>query len=39
MRNSRFHDADLIRTPGWPLVFALAAALAIIVYVLLRATT
>jgi hypothetical protein len=39
MRTSRFHDADLIRTPGWPVIFAFAAALAIIVYVLLRAST
>ena len=36
MQKNRFHDADLIKTPGWPLVFGLCAALAIVVYVLLR---
>jgi len=36
MRRNRFHDADLIRTPGWPLIFALCAALALIIYALLR---
>lgn len=39
MHRNRFHDADLIRTPSWPAIFALAAALGIIVYVLLRTTT
>ena len=36
MRKNRFHDAQLIRTPGWPLFFALCAALAIIIYMAMR---
>jgi hypothetical protein len=36
MRRTRFHDADLIRTPGWPVVFAMCAALAIAIYTLLK---
>ena len=36
MQKSRFHDAQLIRTPGWPLFFALCAALAIIIYMVFK---
>ena len=36
MQKSRFHDAQLIRTPGWPLFFALCAALVVIVYMVIK---
>jgi hypothetical protein len=36
MQKNRFHDAQLIRTPGWPLYFALCAALCIVIYMALR---
>jgi hypothetical protein len=35
MHRTKFRDAQLIRSPGWPLFFALISALAIIIYVLL----
>jgi len=37
MQRSRFHDAELMHTPIWPVVFALCAGLGILVYVLLLA--
>jgi hypothetical protein len=36
MAKTKFRDAKLIRTPGWPVFFALCAALAIAIYILLR---
>jgi hypothetical protein len=36
MHKTRFHDAQLIRTPGWPLFFVLCAALAIIIYMAIK---
>ena len=36
MQKNRFHDAQLIRTPGWPLFFALCAAVAIIIFMALK---
>jgi len=38
MARTKFHDARLIRTPGWPLFFALCAALAIIIYMVIKMT-
>jgi hypothetical protein len=36
MHRTRFHDARLIHTAGWPVFFALGSALAIVIYVLIR---
>jgi len=38
MQTTRFHDAHVIRTPGWPLYFGLCAALAIIIYMVIKMT-
>jgi hypothetical protein len=36
MHRTKFRDAELIRTPGWPVVFAMCAALAIVIYALFK---